>query len=122
MYGWFAFLLYPSGKGEEEDEEEIEREEEEKKGKEEEEEEDSELLQSTSCFLPVFDIALEDDTATPASNLTSLASSLSHAYGFPTKSNGVHVGQDRVSLLSDLLLGEPEGDTEEMPHAAAGGE
>ena len=92
-----------------------EEEEEEVIEKEEEEEEDLELLQSTSCFLPV----LEDDTAALASTLSSFASSLSHAYGLPDSSEA---GQGRASLLSDLLLRVPEGDAESVSLTLTDGE
>ena len=76
--------------------------------KEEDDDDKSGSLQSTSSFLPVLNNSFEDHSVAPptTSTFSSLASSLSHAYGYPQDSNG-------VLLLTDLLLSEKEKEEEE---------
>ena len=64
-------------------------------------------LQSTSSFLPVLNNSFEDHPVAPPTTFSSLASSLSHAYGYPQNSDG-------VLLLTDLLLSEKEEEEEEV--------
>ena len=66
--------------------------------------EGEELLQSTSCFLPVHNNSAESPSARSTGTLSSFTSSLSRAYGYPMNSEG-------VIQLSDILLGMKDGTT-----------